>query len=363
MSKKGENIYKRKDKRWEARYIKSHGPDGRAQYGYCYGKTYREAKEKLADAKARWQRGEVSAPHRRETVGQYGVEWLQLQRSRVKPATFVKYGGMVEQHLLPALGTVPLRELTSVTVEQFSHTLLTEKQLSPKTVRDILTVLRSVLQYAGKGTLPIVYPKLQKREMRVLTREEQQRLVEFLLDGLDDCKFGVLLSLATGLRVGEICALQWGNISLDEGTLTVSATMQRLKNTEAAGGKTRILISDPKTETSARVIPLSPPLLSLCDQRAPHDPALFVLTRETDYMEPRTLQYRMERYTRECGLQGVHFHTLRHTFATRCVEAGFEIKSLSEVLGHANVQVTLDRYVHSSLQLKRDNMNKLDLLA
>lgn len=76
-------------------------------------------------------------------------------------------------------------------------------------------------------------------------------------------------------------------------------------------------------------------------------------------MEPRTLQYRLAKYTKECGLEGVHFHTLRHTFATRCVEVGFEIKSLSEILGHATTTITLDRYVHSSIELKRNNMSKL----
>ena len=91
----------------------------------------------------------------------------------------------------------------------------------------------------------------------------------------------------------------------------------------------------------------------------PQSPTAFVLTGTSDYMEPRTLQYRMEKYTAECGLEGVHFHTLRHTFATRCVEVGFEIKSLSEILGHANTTITLERYVHSSMELKRHNMNKL----
>ena len=123
--------------------------------------------------------------------------------------------------------------------------------------------------------------------------------------------------------------------------------------------KTKIVIGTPKSDTSARTIPISDDAAELCRKMNPKSPTAFILTGTPHYMEPRTLQYRMERYTENCGLDGVHFHTLRHTFATRCVEVGFEIKSLSEILGHANTTITLDRYVHSSMELKRDNMNKL----
>ena len=196
-------------------------------------------------------------------------------------------------------------------------------------------------------------------------------------------------ALLTGLRVEEICALRWSDISLSHRILCVRQTMQRLKNTEnmgkpghaeisestgktgrtneagsAGGRKTKILISVPKSSTSVRVIPLNRELTELCRKwKAPY-PAAYVLTgEEKRYMEPRTLQYRMERYAKDCGLEGVHFHTLRHSFATRCVEAGFEMKSLSEILGHSSPRITLERYVHSSLDLKRENMDKLTLMG
>lgn len=127
--------------------------------------------------------------------------------------------------------------------------------------------------------------------------------------------------------------------------------------------KTKIVIGSPKSDTSIRTIPISDYAAELCREMNPKSPAAFILTGTSDYMEPRTLQYRMERYTETCGLEGVHFHTLRHTFATRCVEVGFEIKSLSEILGHSNTTITLDRYVHSSMDLKRDNMNKLSAVG
>lgn len=197
--------------------------------------------------------------------------------------------------------------------------------------------------------------------MRVLSREEQARLVAYLLTDMDACKFGVLLTLFTGMRIGELCALQWRSISLTEQTIRIDATLQRLRNTgEAGASRTRLVTGTPKSDTSARTIPLTDYAAQLCRRMDPHSPEAYVLTGTEHCMEPRALQYRMAKCTRECGLEGVHFHTLRHTFATRAVEVGFEIKSLSEVLGHANTAITLDRYVHSSLALKRDNMKKLE---
>ena len=368
MSKKGENIYKRKDNRWEARYIKGYKPDGSARFGYCYAKTYREARDKLNAAKAALLKGTVSASSTRKRFGAYCEEWLTLCRSRVKESTYVKYDAIIHNHILPGLGGCHLSALSSVQVEQFSHALLFDTELSAKTVRCILTVVHSVIGYIRRQdaqllpqNIEIVYPKDNKKEMRVLTRDEQQTLTAYLLGDLDDCKFGVLLALLTGLRLGEVCALRWGDISLSDRTLKVSSTMLRLKDYEAdAPQKTKIVLSAPKSNTSVRVIPLTEYAVKLCALRKKNDPEAFVLTGERNrYMEPRTLQYRLERYTAACGMKDVHFHVLRHTFATRCVEVGFEIKSLSEILGHTSPKFTLERYVHSSMELKRDNMEKL----
>ncbi len=368
MSKKGENIYKRKDCRWEARYIKGYRSDGLPRYGYCYGKTYREAKEKVSQAKLALLTG-IPDPtnYRRRRFGFYCDEWLKINRDRVKESTYVKYCGILEKHIKPRLGGYLVQGLNSVIIEQFSHELLYEEELSPKTVKDILVTLHGILQYAVKqfpGTRPaveIVYPKIPKYETRVLSREEQSRFVQYLLKDMDECKFGVLLSLLTGMRIGEVCALRWENISLSNGMITVKSTMQRLRNYNGDHtGKTKIVISTPKSNHSARVIPLTDYALQLCRSQWCGDPCAFVLTGEINrYVEPRAMQYRLEKYTEQCGLSGVHFHTLRHTFATRCVEVDFEIKSLSEILGHSSPRITLERYVHSSVELKRDNMNKL----
>lgn len=370
MSKKGENIYKRKDGRWEARYIRSYSLDGKAKYGYCYGKTYHEAKEKVNTARASVINNEPQNENlQRKRLATFCDEWLRLKRSKVKDSTYEKYHRVMENHIKSRLGGSVVASLNSLTVEQFAYDLMHEERLSAKTVKDILTVLHSVLLYVEKQSpcfhgIEIVYPKAEKKEMRVLTRDEQERFMDYLLKDTDNCKFGTLFALLTGLRIGEVCALRWCDISLEYKVVYVKSTMQRIKNfDEADGTKTKIITSDPKSFSSARVIPLSPFAFELC-KRFYGNRNAYVLTGDTSrYIEPRTLQYKMQHYVNECGLDGVHFHTLRHSFATRCVEVGFEIKSLSEVLGHANPQITLERYVHSSLELKRENMLKLTAIG
>ncbi len=372
MPKKGENIYKRKDKRWEARYVKGYHPNGSPKYGYCYGKTYREAKQKVTAAKAAWLAGSPApnASCKRPFVF-YCDEWLQINRNRIKESTYVKYNGILEKHIKPRLGGYLVQALSSLIVEQFSNDLLYIEELSPKTVKDILTLLHSIIQYTVRHSpeplpmIQIVYPKVPKKDMRVLTREEQTRFVQYLLHHMDRCKFGVLLALLTGMRIGEVCALRWENLSLTEQTVTVKSTMQRLQTLDDHNpSKTKIVITQPKSDNSARIIPLTEYVVKLCKTQQCINPAAFVLTGEADrYIEPRAMQYRLERYTKDCQLQGVHFHTLRHTFATRCVEVDFEIKSLSEILGHSSPRITLERYVHSSIELKRNNMNKLPAIG
>ena len=370
MPKKGENIFKRKDGRWEARYVKGYELSGKIKYGFCYGKTYREAKQKVSEIKAALLSDKpIPLTNSRHRFAFFCEEWLRMQKSQVKESTYVKYDSTLRCHILPKLGGCFPLGFSAQVAERFKQELL-EEGLSVQSVKNILMVLHAILRYTAKqypGTFPSVeirYPREQKKEPRVLSEEEQTRFVSYLTEDMDPCRFGILLALFTGLRIGEICALKWENISLRSNTIRIDSTMQRISDLDRAGnGKTKILIGNPKSETSARTIPMSEQLAGLCGENDPHCPAAFLLTGTVEFMEPRKLQRRLEKYTKECGLEGVHFHTLRHTFATRCMEVGFELKSLSEILGHAKTSTTLDRYVHSSLDMKRSNMAKLALLS
>ena len=367
MPIKGENIYKRKDQRWEGRYIREYRSDGSIHYGYCYAKTYREVKQKLAEVRNNWHLQEMS----NDATPQLALsglcdEWLQLCRIRVKESTFAKYSGFLERYIKPRLGSYPVSEISSVMIEQFSHQLLNQDRLSPKTTRDILTVLHAALEYAAQQlpdvpAIKLVYPQNPRKEMRVLSREEQQKFVSYLLQSNDLSTFGILLTLMTGMRIGEICALRWKDVSIEDRTIRIRATMQRIKDLDPKSTKkTKIVVTPPKSNCGFRIVPLTEQAASLCERFHCSDPEAFVLTGSRDfYLEPRTLQYRFDKCVSACGLDGVHFHTLRHTFATRCVEVDFEIKTLSEIMGHASPRITLERYVHTSMQLKRENMNKL----
>ena len=374
MPKKGENIYKRKDGRWEGRYIRSHDANGKAEYGYIYGKTYSEVKQKLLRMKVLPQQRPDKKDGKAITYSQLLDDWLRSSRLNIKESTYARYAHLIERHIKLYLGDLPLSQLTTQIVEDFIAVQLKSGRLdghgglASKTVTDILTVIKNTMEYARYHNYEIdcnlkkLSVKKKEKEMRVLSPVEQAVLLKTLTEEMDLCKFGVILSLYTGIRIGELCALTWEDLSLSESVLKVRKTMQRIQETEiGAIRKTKIIITEPKSKCSIREIPLPP---FIVDMARPFStsPQAFILTGDAKrFIEPRTMQNRFQSYVSESGIEKANFHATRHTFATRCVEVGFEIKSLSEILGHANVNITLNRYVHSSFELKCSNMNKLTL--
>lgn len=361
MPRRGESIYKRSDGRWEARYVKEIGADGKKKYASVYAWRYNEAKEKRQQI---LQSTPPVSPRSQLTVSQLMSQWLGHIHSGVKPATYQKYESLASNHIVPALGSKALAEITRADVDQFArtqkeHGRLRGGTLSAKTVNDILIVLGLAFEYAEQEhqlSLPrIKLIKDEKREARVLSCEERETLTRFLLNDMDEFKFCVLLALYTGLRIGELSALRWEDIS--GGCVRVSRTMQRLKR---ENGGSDIVIGSPKSTSSRRTIPLPSFMLPYVEQFRRPD-GYVLRTRRSQYAEPRSIQLRFGSLMRQCQLQNVTFHTLRHTFATQCIEAGFDVKTLSEILGHTDVKTTLNRYVHSSLSLKQRNMEKLTL--
>ncbi len=361
MSRRGENIYKRKDGRWEARYLKEYDEAGKAKYGYIYTKTYREAKVRLADAKV--NKTADCKTSEKSCYNDVLDAWMQYTFMNVKQSTKARYTHMVEHYIRPVLGEIQADMLTTASIEKFVQSLLC--QLSGKTVNDILVVIKATVKYGNLRGYCIpcktdgLCVKCSKKEMRILSKDERHALTNWLMTDRDSSKFGVLLSLYTGIRIGELCALKWKHICFREGTLLIRGTMQRIQQRGVLGAKTKIIIDEPKSHNSSRDIPLPLFLLDYAKEFQA-EPEAYLLTGKVDrFIEPRTMQNRFQRYLQQCGLSPVNFHVLRHTFATHCVELGFEIKSLSEILGHANVNITLNKYVHSSMHLKRDNMEKL----
>ena len=311
-------------------------------------------------------------------------DWLHQKKITVKNSTYVKYQNTLKKHILPALGDITLDSLTNHLIMDFINTELlsddiTTERLSNKTIKDLLVLINNILKYGEIyypqqiPTIRIVYPTIVKSEIRILSPLEQYHLEQVLSQNINTIKLGILISMHTGLRIGEICGLRWEDISICDGTLSVKRTVQRLQTFSNDGGpKTRICIDSPKSGSSLRKIPLPEFLISILKKFYPSCNDVFLLTGDKlSCMEPRTLENYFYNYislTKELCSQNpqytpqsgkLTFHSLRHTFATRCVEAGFEIKCLSEILGHANVNITLNRYVHSSIQMKRENMKKL----
>lgn len=376
MPRRGENIYKRKDGRWEGRYIKYHDVRGKAKYGYVYGKTYSDVKQML---KKNQVQTVISGEAPKKVLSVYEnilVSWLESQRLSIKESTYARYYQIVYTHLIPDIGQVKIEQLSTKLIEKYVAQLIESGRLdgngglSAKTVGDILTIIKSTVDYAKYNNYPLqcnldkVNIKQQNEEMRVLSVEEQQKLTVILLEDTDLIKFGVLLSLYTGIRIGEVCALKWGNLSIDDGVLSVKETMQRIKDTSNhCISKTKILITEPKSKCSIRDIPLPSFIISIARGFQSGNNA-YVLTGEKNrYIEPRTMQNHFKSLLRASQINDANYHALRHTFATRCIEVGFELKTLSEILGHSNVNITLNRYVHSSLDLKKENMSKLSCVS
>lgn len=362
MPKKGELVYRRKDGLWEARYVKCVDDLGKKKYGSVYGKTCREAKEKRQAAMDNLLLYQTPVGPRNVTVGRLVTEWLYINRQRLKTSTTQRYEGLWKNHIEQALGSRTVLSCTTISLHEYAMGLR-EKGLAAGSANAVLTFLHSCFKYGHRQyRLPMpdfIYFPQEKKEMRVLSVEEQQRLVTYLLKDIDIYKFGVLLSLYTGLRIGELCALQWGDIK--DGVLTVRKTMQRLRAKEI--NKTELNIGDPKTHTSLRAIPLPSfllPYLHLFD--ANRQPCEYVLgTADFPIVEPRVMQYKFDGYMKDLQIENATPHTLRHSFATRCIECGVDVKTLSSILGHASIATTLNRYVHVSEDQKRMNLERLHL--
>lgn len=281
---KGENIFKRKDGRWEARYKKGYDTNHKIIYGYCYGHSYREAKEKVTQRKAAVLLN--PQPHAKnmqeEIFSEFCNLWLQRQIDSWKPSTVSKYESILEKHILPEFGHCQFSDINTAQLALFSSKLLHEKHLAVKTARDILSLFHKIvtdMSVWSNGTtkqITVIYPKPEFTKFRVLTSEEQNKLTDYLNHETDIYKFAILLSLTTGLRIGEICGLRWRDISAESNTVLVAHTVQRIKNSDKTGEKKTILqLGTPKTQYSNRTIPLTDGMVVLCKHFSKNPDFLF----------------------------------------------------------------------------------------
>lgn len=374
MSRRGENIYKRKDGRWEGRYIKAYN-DRKAIYGYVYAKNYKAVKEKLIVAREAVHNIlylQPSASNSKHFLFEnIALTWLGTIKPKIKKSTLIKYTNLLNSYIIPSFGNYPIQDINRNDVETFCSELLVSggkkgNGLAPKTVSDIFSVIKNVFGYAENykelkvANIRNITIKQNTKTMRVLSMQEQEKLDLFLRSNISYSNLSILLSLYTGIRIGELCALKWGDIDFENQCFMVNKTLQRIQNKGAdlSEPKTIIIITTPKSICSIRKIPLPDDICKLIlNYKCGQDK--YFATGTDHYVEPRTMENRFNAVLERCHINKSNFHTLRHTFATRCIEVGFDVKSLSEILGHANVNITLNRYVHPSMEAKRKNMNML----
>lgn len=373
MPRRGENIRKRKDGRWEARFPKGKDMEGRTIYGAVYGATYREAKEKRCQIQNGMQM--VTAPGTGVLFHELLSLWLADSQVRLKASTVYRYQYLIDTHILPELGSKSLDSITSPVINSFLANKLQEGRLngsgglSAAYVRSISLVISSALKFgAEQGMCSTVSTKIKKpvltpKELPVLSVNQQNALERILLTETDASKLGVYISLYTGLRIGEICALTWDDIDLKNRLIYVRNTVVRVKSGLGSDLKTHLIVDNPKTASSLRCIPICSNLYAVLSDYAAKAKTKFVVSQTETFVSPRTFDYRYKKLLDASDIPHFNYHALRHTFATRCIEAGVDVKSLSEILGHANVSITLSTYVHSSMELKRIQLEKIASLT
>jgi len=369
MPKRGENIFKRKDGRWEARYI-HHYEGGKAVYRYLYGKTYAEVREKKLAELAQPRQHKTAYSKRIAVFDEIAALFLSDIRHTVKESTYARYCRCVEKYLLPFLKDRPLAQTDRqfyrfLTDKLLEHGGSCGKPLSAKTVADILGVLKGILRCGEENGYPvpscdcIKYPPQKSTTISIFSESERIKIEQLLIDPEDTLCLGILFTLYTGVRIGELCGLRWEDIDLVSGTAYIRRTVERIADLDrCAQQKTKVIISEPKTENAVRIIPLPSFLVELLsDRRESGD--RYLLTGTSKPTEPHQYYVRYRKFLQRNGIDHHTFHALRHTFATRCVELGFDTKSLSEILGHSNVTTTLKFYVHPTLQQKKAQMELL----
>ena len=363
--RKGKNIYKRKDGRWEGRFIADRDASGKAKYRSVYGKSYTECVKKLDNCKKA-----IRVPRNPMTVSELFIAWHEGRKNAVKPSTYMNYNHLYRLYIAPRFAHMHVNRLTTDSLNEYVSELLQcggmkRQGLSAKTVQTILIMVKAMFRYGEithqlhNPAKNVFVPKSEVKEPEVFTRHEIKKIRETAMQR-DASAFGILLCLYCGLRIGELCALTWQDIDLTAHTLKIKKTMQRIQNPDDNQPKTVVIIGKPKSAKSIRTVPIPKFMwrkLSELKKKAAVDS--FFLTGSDRYIEPRAYRYHYKKLLSTLKIPYRNFHVTRHTFGTECIACGIDAKTVSELLGHASVKITLERYVHTSLETKRKQIEKL----
>lgn len=368
MARQGENIYKRRDGRYEGRYVVGKSANGRTRFGYVYGHQYMAVYNELLKKRAELHGSGLFYSEPGYTLKEWMTVWMERDLlGSVKASSYQTYQNYVRKHLLPAMGHHPLAQLTPAVIQAYINELAAS-DLSISMQQGIHRLLAAATRAAADQGLidrdPCERLRVQRMvrpEQRVLTRLEQQRIKAAIHDKKD---MPILIGLYTGMRLGEICAMKWSDINWTDGTITVRRTVQRVASVcrGADKPKTELLIGPPKSMRSQRILPAPQFLMERLHEMLTDTPTSeYIFSQTAHAAEPRTIQRHFQQTISRLGISNAHFHTLRHSFATRLLELGVDIQTVSVLLGHSSARITLDFYAHSLFEQQRAAVEKLSM--
>ena len=310
----------------------------------------------------------------KNTIEKTAENWLQKTGKEISVSTFLEYTGIVRRYIIPELGKLTWQEISQEDINTFTDKLLHNdgkagRNLAPSTVLHVRTVLRQIAIFAHKteSAPQFVFsdriPGAGRTRGRCFSEKDISKLCDYI-QSLDDTRpFGVMLSLYMGIRVGELCALQWNDIDLIHGMIHIrKSTKKAFRDQDKKTGATWI-IGSPKTETSYRIIPIPLKIwkkLKSFHEEINDDQCYFLNGRTDRFVQPRSYERSFASYLDKCGIPRINIHSLRHCFATQSLGSGCSIKALSEMLGHASATTTLDMYVHPTMDEKRASIDRLE---
>lgn len=292
------------------------------------------------------------------------LEWFEGKRKYIKESTATYYMFELQNYILPELGTIENENLTEEVIQETVCKWQTERNqygriMKKSTIANLVMLIRQIIRYGIKKQVihpfnpEIAYlPEIREVKTKTYSNEEQDRIVQAVMSDLSFKSFGILLSLNTGIRIGELCAMQWDGIDIDQNVIKIDNTLQRIYDCSARP-RSKIIIGSPKTIHSKRIIPLSEKLQTAIKMMPEINKSGYILTNDTSFMEPRTYRRFYRTFLNKHNIEFLNFHCLRHSFATRLIQNGADYKCVSELLGHANINTTLNMYVHPDISQKR----------